>query len=259
MRYEDLMVYRWGTGVNERAFPVAAVDFLERAGLPPNLYNPYTEGGYLIHRLFPRMGVFQDNRSAAYPEEWLAALHARFTLKAFAENLERFRVNTALSTLREHSRLFLRSQWGMVFWDDRYVLLVRRTEANRELLDRWEYRHFRPDSPPQPVGDPQRSASILAEIRRNEAGRSFPDAWLLTEKGKALASLGRLAEAKDSLLRAVELAPESVAALVNLGLVRMEMPGEQAAGRTALEKALQLDPSQDWIRKWLAARGKVSP
>ncbi len=52
------------------AYPVAAVDFLEREGLAQQRgYNPYAWGGYLIWRRIP---VFVDGRADVYGDDFLA-------------------------------------------------------------------------------------------------------------------------------------------------------------------------------------------
>jgi tetratricopeptide (TPR) repeat protein len=260
LRFDKLMAYGWGWGVSERYFPVAAMDVMERAGFPPTIYNHYEDGGYLIYRLYPRMGVFQDGRSSAYPDEWLARMHARHTGEEWEENLERFGVNTALVGLPEAGFLFPRDRWALVFWDDRYCIFVRRTEATRELLARWEYRLFRPEAAAQVrlVGNPAVLPALLAEIRRNEGERSYPNGWLFSEKGQALARLGQYPEAAVALRRAAAMLPEVPIVWLNLGLVELRLPGRDAEGRAALEQAVRLDPSGE-MRRWLAGREQGTP
>jgi len=49
------------TGVRQKLYPYGAVNFLMQ--LPPKrIFNPYTWGGYLIWRLYPKYKVFTDGR-----------------------------------------------------------------------------------------------------------------------------------------------------------------------------------------------------
>lgn len=53
------------------SLPVQAADYIEAHGLRGRLFNEYGEGGYLIHRLFPRLRVFVDGRADLYGDDFL--------------------------------------------------------------------------------------------------------------------------------------------------------------------------------------------
>ena len=132
----------WGYGVDEAQFPVAAADLLAREEFPPNLFNDYNEGGYLIFRLWPRLPVFQDGRCLqAYPGEFISRVNARVPEQGWQGLLDDRGVNTAL--VRRHhleKRGFTRAAWGMVYRDDFWAILVRRGPAGDALLERLEDR-----------------------------------------------------------------------------------------------------------------------
>ena len=166
---------QWGNGVNQRLFPVAAANFLERETLPGNLFNDYNEGGYLLFRLWPRVRVFQDSRCLqAYPREFIARANGPGPAEGWQRFLAGRGVNTAL-VRRHHLELrdFVRSAWGMVYWDDSWAVLVRRGPEGAAALDRLEYRHYLPGTNVAGVGAAALPA-LAVEVRRNQAERLLP-------------------------------------------------------------------------------------
>lgn len=251
MRFDALLQYRWGWGVNDRAFPVAATDFLEREQLPPHLYNSYNTGAYLLFRLSPRIAVFQDSRSGAYPDEFMAELHARADELDWSGLWDRYRLNTALVAVQDVTRLFSPDAWALVFWDDRYAVLVRRSEAHRDVLDRLEYRRFLP-IPSAPLGDdPVVLEELAREMRRNQAERHDPSGTLAADTGLVLERLRRHQEARESFLQAVTLSPDDALNWAYLGRAEAALgAGERA--RQALSRALEINPSLEEVRAWQA-------
>ena len=54
-----------------KRFPVHAVDYLEKQGVPGPLASPDYWGGYLIYRLYPRVRMVVDDRHDFYGEQFL--------------------------------------------------------------------------------------------------------------------------------------------------------------------------------------------
>jgi hypothetical protein len=54
-----------------KRFPVAAVNYFESQNLPGPVVSPDYWGGYLIYRLYPRVGMVVDDRHDFYGEEFL--------------------------------------------------------------------------------------------------------------------------------------------------------------------------------------------
>jgi hypothetical protein len=61
----------FGTPYTAAGYHVAGVRFLRRARLEGNLFNPYTEGGFLGYWLAPRLRTFVDGRTDHYTNEVL--------------------------------------------------------------------------------------------------------------------------------------------------------------------------------------------
>ena len=113
----------------EKTFPVAAVDFMEEAGLADGrLYNTYEWGGYLIWRRIP---VFIDGRTELYGNEFF--LYYLQTIRV-AENWQQpldeqevdlvlLRRSSALATVLQVS-----PTWQEVYSDDLAHIFVRNDE-----------------------------------------------------------------------------------------------------------------------------------
>jgi hypothetical protein len=252
-------LFRWGSGVNERQFPVAAAGFLGREALPARLFNDYNEGGYLLFRLWPRVPVFQDSRCLqAYPREFIAEANGAGPREGWQRFLAGRGVSTAL--VRRHQlagRGFDRSAWGMVYWDDFWAILVRRGPEGDAVLERLEYRHYLPGTAVARAGEPELTA-LAAEARRNQAARLFPSADVAGDLGLTLAALGRLPEAVAAFEEAVRIAPRFGPGWVNLGQVSLAA-GDRRRAESAFRAALALDSSLEQARAGLRALGAAAP
>jgi hypothetical protein len=127
-----------GNVLTSRAFPVGAVDFIERnaaltgtnasAPVAGNVFNEYTWGGYLEYRLFPRVRVFIDGDNDFFGEElvreYLDVIHAR---EGWDEILERYQVRWVLvPPERPLARALKQSGvWNEAYRDEYAVIWVR--------------------------------------------------------------------------------------------------------------------------------------
>jgi hypothetical protein len=238
--FERLMPYRWGWGLDERDFPVAAAGLLESGRFPGTLYNGYSWGGYLLFRLHPVMGVFQDGRVQAYPTEFVARLHSRFSIEDWPKILDEYGVNTALVTRPEAEKLFPPARWGTAYWDDRWVILLRRGRENADLLDEMEYRFFLPDADVTAREEGVRLEDLVGEMERNQRERGETSAVTDNNLGVLLLRLGREGEGEEAFRRSA--AGEYAPAWVNLASLLLRRGGRREAGR-ALERAVAIDPS----------------
>ena len=243
---------RPGHGVNDAVFPVAAANLLAAEPVPPKLYNHYDPGGYLIFRLWPRLGVFQDSRSLqAYPRSFFEQVDLRRSATNWSSLFAAYGVSTALVRRGDLERMgFGNRAWGLVFWDDDWCVAVRRIPETASLLERLEYSTYLPDFP-LPHDTAGREAAV-GEIRRNQAARLAPSAGVATDLGVTLALLHRFPEAITSLREATRLAPGRADAWAKLGFAHAAA-GDRAAALEALRTALGLDPANDAARKTLTA------
>jgi hypothetical protein len=194
---------RFGFGFAADYFPDAACSFLDREGLPKDqLYNDVRFGGYLIHRYGPERQVFQDDRNEIH-EPLLRRIWEVFQASdvvGWSKLLAEYEADTALVRYHPPIRVsdpagndlgtrgfsalwFPPKQWALVYWDDVAMVLVRRQSAAKDLLERHEYRFFRPDDlaylENRLANDPSMLPSVAAELTR--AARANPTSWRAQE------------------------------------------------------------------------------
>jgi hypothetical protein len=113
------------------------------------MFNGMTDGGYLALAL-PDQPVFCDARVQAYPESfWSAFQDAEKSAPAFRAWIDSLGVEWAVVTrVRERLsgfRFFNAPPWALVHWDAQSELWVRRSvDRLRPVVERYEYKHFRP-------------------------------------------------------------------------------------------------------------------
>lgn len=221
VRFDRLIPYRWGWGINDRIVPIAAANALLAQAWQGTLVNNYGDGGYLIFALYPRYGVFQDGRVQAYPREFISRLNVNFDEGDWPRIVNEYRLELALmENWQAQLEIFSRKEWGMVFWDDRWCLLVRRGPANAELLARLEYRLFLPDAPFMETQDPADLERLAREMSRNQSERLAPSAQLSTARGVIAFRLGRVGEAESLFREALRIEPQLTAARENLEVLQ---------------------------------------
>jgi hypothetical protein len=239
--FESPSGYRWGWGVMERHYPVAAADLLSTGRFPPTLFNNYGDGSYLIYRLHPTMGVFQDGRLQAYPREFVSRLNARFSVDDLPAILREYGVNTALVE-RSQVGAFSGREWGLVFWDDSWAILVRRAEAHVDLLEDLEYRTFLPGVDIGALMNDYALGRLAVEMERNQSSRRLRSPVIDSNLGTVYLRLDRRAEAEGAFLRTLDAAPYYAPAWANLGTLYLAA-GDERRAVEALEEAVRIDPS----------------
>lgn len=256
LAFEVPGLYRWGWGIHEELYPVAAADVLAAEPWRGNLYNPYREGGYLLFRLHPALRVLQDGRGGAYPKEFVSRMNYTFTPQDLPRILSDYQIQVALFNLDEVNPNFNRARWGIVFWDDDYCLMARRDSPNKEILDRLEYRVFVPGADLSGEMDPEKMGALVGEMERNQRARRFPSASLANNIGFLQLRLRNLPQAESSFREAIRIDGNYGLAWANLGLVLMEN-GSVPEAQAAFTRAVQLDPRLETARGRLDAMQKA--
>ncbi len=246
---DRMQPYRWGWGIDEDFHPVAAANLLLAEPWQGNIFNHFNQGGYLIFRLFPRFGVFQDGRILAYPREFIARLNTQAIPEQWPKIAADFHLNLALVPVND-SVFFPRAEWALVFWDDAWCILARRTPDQDALLKKHEYRFFFPGQAPPFSAQASLLMNSASEMVRNQQERLHPSPELANNLGALLLRLGRRGEAEQWLRQALELSPGSASAWTNLGLLLADT-GRMTEARHALGRALSLDPGLTVVRSML--------
>jgi Flp pilus assembly protein TadD len=159
LTYTKLLVpggfYAFGTGINSDVFPIGSVRFVKEVGLTGNMYNTDRFGGYLSYFLAPERRIFQYPHHEVF-KDTLSEIHD-------TSLPDRWDVNYAI--IGEHLELqyvFTPRDWVSVYREPAAVLVVKRSERNRDIVGRYAIHYF----------DPMLPSSELRKMAKNT--RVFP-------------------------------------------------------------------------------------
>lgn len=130
-RYDSL-----GLGVSADSFPVGSVRFIKKANLAGNMYNTDRYGGYLAYYLFPERKIFHYNHHILFD-----ALE-RFVHEP--ESRAQWQINYALVGRSDEWDMFSRDGFVPVYWEPTGAVLLKNTDQNRALIQRYAIRYFSP-------------------------------------------------------------------------------------------------------------------
>ncbi|MCJ7583514.1 MAG: hypothetical protein MUO30_01905, partial [Anaerolineales bacterium] len=109
-------------------FPVQAVDWLEAHPQPGNMFNYFTWGGYLLHRLWPEQKVFIDGQTDFYGEALTRQYEQIITLAEGWENvLDQYAVTWAIiPTDSALSKALIAAGWQSIYQDATASIFIRK-------------------------------------------------------------------------------------------------------------------------------------
>ncbi len=199
--------YRFGYGTLDDVLPAEAADFLSRESLPENLYNEFETGGYLAFRLFPRYHIFLDGRIPAYPRDFLITPHQRNTGASWSSRLAKYNINSAVIVIPLLTTFFRGDEWAVIHWDDRYAVVVRRSRAEPQLLERLEYQFYKPYKSLSSNVSVEVAQRTEEEMTRNLRGRRNPAWRVLLDLAHLKSLTGRRPEAIALIGEAEKILP----------------------------------------------------
>lgn len=133
-RYDSL-----GLGISADAFPVGSARFVKTASLDGNMYNTDRYGGYLAYHLSPERKIFHYNH------------HMLFTaLERFVHEPEtraQWQINYAIIGRSDEWDMFSKEGFIPIYWEPTGAVLIRNSEKNRAVIDRYRIRYFSPLMP----------------------------------------------------------------------------------------------------------------
>lgn len=232
---------RPGFGVDLRAFPVVASDFIEAHGVRGRSFNYFYHGGWLLWRSHGARDQlpFMDVHQAGTPEI-RAAYHAAFFNRGAWRSLNDthhfdWLLLRRTQALGDSALDFADddTSFARVFLDDAAALYVRRDGVNRAVAESFGYRvlpggtaklaalgracesnpllraETRAELERARVSSPHhaRAASLLANVAMIEA--RFADARVLLLEAQAIAPGTRLATERLAMIAARDSSPES--------------------------------------------------
>lgn len=235
LKVSDMSLSSFGAGLCWW-FPERAAAFIEREKIPGEIFNAYSQGGYLLWRLGPQRRDYIDGRAIPFGPG--AFLHQAQLLDsppdsgAWQAEAERYNINIILLPLnRFQSELtYLRNfcnsvNWKPVYLDEISGVFVRRVPETEELIRR---SGMDCSTAPLPAEAPAASSAdrfnqwanaavVLAALGRNlealtaarKASEVVPDAslvpWL---RGNVAYAMGLRADAEREYLKAISRNPD---------------------------------------------------
>jgi hypothetical protein len=145
--------YEFGVGLYHPYYPTEIFQFVEREVTPQKLFNDMRFGGPMLWKLYPRFKPYIDGRGDAYSEEfwkteYLPAVQGE---DKWQELFQKYEVTGALLSIetptkvsRLAKRLFEHPDWALVAYNDETLLFLKRTEANRPLIQSHSFAHLWP-------------------------------------------------------------------------------------------------------------------
>lgn len=193
---------RLGYGLDETLLPAGSARFIAAAGLSGNIYHSGNFGGYFAFTLAPERPIFLYNHPPLFAE-----VFANLSNPAW---LRQWDFNVAVTgSSQELQQVFTRDAWVPVYWEPAAVTLVRRTERNRAVIERYGISLFRPLMTVERVArltaDPQAHRVLAREMADYLAFRDDPAiaavlADLLMRPNPALGAAERAALARRARL-----------------------------------------------------------
>ncbi len=147
-----------GMGFSNNDFPIAAANFILQNNIKGNMYNSFGMGSYLIWHLYPRYQVFIDSRAQNYIQGGQNSLLADYSrisedISAWGKMDEKYNFDFAIvdwpsitdnKSYNITEQNFTADKWAVVFMDSRALVYLKRTEANKQLIDKYEYKYIKP-------------------------------------------------------------------------------------------------------------------
>lgn len=217
-------------------FPRRAAEFIENQNLRGEVFNTYSEGGYLLWALGPERRDYIDGQETTFGtllQHEADMRSAPLDSEAWQKEADRYGINTIVFplTMDEVSLARLNSdcrsqQWRPVYFDEVSIVFVRRTPATEDLIRRFEVDCATAPLPRDPL--PLNAASfnqwidaarLLWALGRNaealpaidKAMAIFPDnAHAHWYRGQILYALQRQSDAEEEWRRALALAPREI-------------------------------------------------
>lgn len=239
-------------GVDARALPVYAVEYLNRRGIRGNAFNSFELGGMIEWACWPRVKTFIDGRGMVFGDELVAEfMRLQEGGPKLADALDRHSVTVAvLSTAAwrpttPYRRLFPAPEWRLVHWDDLACVYVRDASAHRDDV----YEVFDPSEDNTSYVADDRLDALARDVERclarvPDCGRArFVRALIAKRRGDVDAAASDLEEV-------VRIWPSFGAAWFHLGAARMAQ-GRFEEARRHLDRARALGGDDEHLREML--------
>ncbi len=137
-----------GTGVRYIYFPEGHIKFVKRFGLKVNLFNSPNLGGGIIFAGYPELKAFVDTRIQVNESTLREINNAMKEPINFRSLLKKYKINALLVENRTgliKNQLINPEEWGLVYWDDYSMLLLKKSEFS-EFVKEHEIKIINPET-----------------------------------------------------------------------------------------------------------------
>ncbi len=134
------------SGITHSRYPKAAVDFVLKNEVAPNMFNDFNSGAYLIGRAYPQRKVFIDGRTELYGQEfferYLKALNGDGS--AFEEIVKKYNIGAALLNMtstpmpKMAAYMYKDPRWKLVFLDYAAAVFLKDEASNQALIKKYK-------------------------------------------------------------------------------------------------------------------------
>lgn len=246
---------RFGLGTNPIT-PTGVVKFLDENNIKGNLLNQLEIGSDLAWLAFPKQKVFIDG-FGFYPEWFFKEyLSMSESIEKMREILDKYKIDYVLTLYPENTSgksvpdyLSISPEWALVYWDNYYLLYLRRQENFANVIDQTSYRFADPlkltrQSFVERLGKEEGVIlrnKITEELRKNLAGNA-QNAKAHLYLGSMLEGSGDFDGAIKEYVQAIRFDPDNLLSnLLISGILVKKQQFKQAA--EILHKALAKNPN----------------
>jgi hypothetical protein len=134
---------------DKKRFPVDALNFAIEHHIAGKMFNNDGWGGYIIYRGYPQYMVFIDGRSDMYGvpflKEYVQVARAQID---YEQVLDKYEVSWIIFNANSPTCQLLAAnpKWTLVYADTTANIIVKNIPENRQLIDRFKYAEFVPES-----------------------------------------------------------------------------------------------------------------
>lgn len=245
--------FTYGTGFKTGAYPVKALNFIEKVELKGKIYNSLNFGSYINFRLgsgsarhYRGINFYNKNNFLSYMRDH--GEPQRFEEVTVNENIEMviLEYERDFTKLERMKHLYKNKKWALVYWDREAIIFARRGGQNDSLINSYEYKYVKPNDFDKTylknilINEIYLASNLVNELERtlafnadNEEARIYM-AFMYY-------SLGLTDNEYTELVSAIKLNPKLVLGHIELGKLYYAYYKFDLA-KKAFETALGLDP-----------------
>ncbi len=135
----------FGLDSKDNRYPKKATEFILEQKLPGKMFNEYLDGGYLSFGLYPEYQVSIDGRTPnLYTNDFFWRYDHLDSQNIREKILNDYEINFIVWPRKSdfNKTLWQDENWQQIYFDNISVIYLKKTEANKEILDKFNYKFF---------------------------------------------------------------------------------------------------------------------